>query len=147
MRSLFWRMFAAFWAVSVALIIAFAWSWTSTFESTKIPGLGVTRLQAAMDDQLLRTAHELDQGGVEDLHRWLAGTAGYGPGTLYVLDAQGRDLLGRDVPAGSRSASERQRTRELRASDGSVYQAVAIFEGTFLKRLIWGRPAACACAC
>ena len=142
MRSLFWRMFAAFWVVSVALIIAFAWSWTSTFESTKIPGLGVTRLQAAMDDQLLRTAHELDQGGVEDLHRWLAGTAGYGPGTLYVLDAQGRDLLGREVPAGSRSAAERQRTRQLRASDGSVYQAGAIFEGTFLKRLIWGRPAA-----
>jgi two-component system sensor histidine kinase CpxA len=143
MHSLFWRMFGAFWLVSVALIIAFAWSWTSTFESTKIPGLGVTRLQAALDDQLLRTAHELDQGGVEDLQRWLAGTAGYGPGTLYVLDAQGRDLLGREVPPrAARGASDRERTRELRASDGAAYQAVAVFEGTFLKRLIWGRPAA-----
>jgi two-component system sensor histidine kinase CpxA len=141
-RSLFWRMFAAFWLVSVALIIAFAWSWTSTFESTKIPGLGVTRLQAAMDDQLLRTAHELDQGGVEDLRRWLGSTSGYGPGTLYVLDAQGHDLLGRDVPESVRAPSERTRTRELRAADGTQYTAAAIFEGSFLKRLVWGRPAA-----
>jgi two-component system sensor histidine kinase CpxA len=59
-----------------------------------------------------------------------------------VLDAQGHDLLGRDVPMRARAASERVRTRELRASDGTVYQAIAVFEGTFLKRLIWGRPAA-----
>ena len=142
MRSLFWRMFAAFWLVSVALIVAFAWSWTSTFESTKIPGLGVTRLQAAMDDQLLRTAHELDQNGTDDLPHWLAGTAGYGPGTLYVLDAKGRDLLGRDVPARARAPSERARTRELRAADGTTYTAVAVFEGSFLRRLVWVRPTA-----
>src|SRR5689334_3993398 len=120
MRSLFWRMFAAFWLVSAALIVATAWSSSNYFESAKIPGLGITRLQAAMDDQLLRTAHELDQGGIDDLRRWLAGTAGYGPGTLYVLDAQGRDLLDRDVPARARAPSERARTRELRAPDGAA---------------------------
>ena len=111
MRSLFWRMFATFWLVSVALLVVLAWSTTSNFESAKIPGLGVSRLQAAMDDQLLHTAHELREAGVDGLRSWLRDTAGYGPGTIYVLDAQGRDLLGREVPpqaqAGRRSGAGR----------------------------------------
>ena len=142
MRSLFWRMFAAFWLVSVALIVALAWSTTSNFETAKIPGLGVTRLQAAMDDQLIHTAHELDQGGSDGLRRWLGGTTGYGPGTIYVLDAQRHDLLGREAPSPEQVASERARTRELRASDGARYLGVAVFEGSFLKRLVWRRPSA-----
>ncbi|MBS0439281.1 MAG: hypothetical protein JSS33_07745, partial [Proteobacteria bacterium] len=63
MRGLFWRIFAAFWAVSVALIVSLAWTTTAHFESAKIPGLGITRLQAAMDDQLLRTGIELHRHG------------------------------------------------------------------------------------
>ena len=142
MRRLFWRMFAAFWLVSVALIIAIAWSSTSNFESAKIPGLGITRLQAAMDDQLLHTAHELEQGGSDGLRRWLGETTAYGPGTIYVLDAQQHDLLGRSVPAQALAPSERARTRELRARDGTAYTAAAVFEGSFLKRLIWRKPTA-----
>ena len=142
MRRLFWRMFAAFWLVSVALIVAIAWSSTSNFESAKIPGLGITRLQAAMDDQLLHTAHELEQGDSDGLRRWLGDTSGYGPGTIYVLDAQQHELLGRSVPAQALTPSERARTRELRARDGTAYTAVAVFEGSFLKRLIWRKPTA-----
>lgn len=142
MRSLFWRMFAAFWLVSAALIIAIAWSSTSNFESAKIPGLGITRLQAAMDDQLLHTAHELEQGGSDGLRRWLGEMTAYGPGTLYVLDAQQHELLGRSVPAQALAPSERARTRQLRAPDGTPYTAAAVFEGSFLKRLIWRKPTA-----
>ena len=142
MRTLFWRMFAAFWLVSAVLIVAIAWSTTSNFESAKIPGLGVTRLQAAMDDQLLHTAHELDQSGADGLRRWLGEMIAYGPGTIYVLDAQQHDLLGRAVSAQALVPSERTRTRELRAGDGSAYTAVAVFEGSFLKRLVWRRPTA-----
>jgi two-component system sensor histidine kinase CpxA len=142
MRRLFWRMFGAFWLVSVALILALAWSTTSNFESAKIPGLGVTRLQAAMDDQLLHTAHELEQSGISGLRRWLNDTTNYGPGTIYVLDAQHRDLLGREVPAQALEPSDRARTRTLLAEDGNTYSGVAVFEGSFLKRLIWRRPTA-----
>ena len=143
MRSLFWRMFATFWLVSVALLVVLAWSTTSNFESAKIPGLGVSRLQAAMDDQLLHTAHELREAGVDGLRSWLRDTAGYGPGTIYVLDAQGRDLLGREVPPQAQDdASDRARTRELHAANGTIYRAAAVFEGSFLKRLIWRRPSA-----
>src|SRR5260221_7384338 len=135
-------MFAAFWLVSVALIVAIAWSSTSNFESAKIRGLGMTRLQAAMDDQLLHTGHELEQGGSDGLRRWLGDTSGYGPGTIYVLDAQQHELLGRNVPAQALTPSERARTRELHALDGTAYTAAAVFEGSFLKRLIWRKPTA-----
>ena len=43
MRGLFWRIFAAFWLVSVALIVSLSWTATAHFESAKIPGLGITR--------------------------------------------------------------------------------------------------------
>jgi len=142
MRTLFWRMFAAFWLVSAMLIVAIAWSSTSNFESAKIPGLGISRLQAAMDDQLLHTAHELEQSGVAGLRRWLGEMIAYGPGTIYVFDAQQHDLLGRPVPAQALAQSERTRTRELRAADGTAYTAAAVFEGSFLKRLVWRRPTA-----
>jgi two-component system sensor histidine kinase CpxA len=147
-RRLFWRIFAAFWLVSVTLILALAWTTTSTFETAKIPGLGVTRMQAAMDDQLIHTANELQQGGIDGLRRWLTDTAGYGPGTIYVLDAQGHDLLGREPPPEALAASagtatsERVRTRPLRTDDGRGWVGTAVFEGSFLKRLIWRRPSA-----
>jgi two-component system sensor histidine kinase CpxA len=142
MRTLFWRMFAAFWLVSALLIVAIAWSSTSNFESAKIPGLGITRLQAAMDDQLLHTAHELEQSGVAGLRRWLGEMSAYGPGAIYVFDAQQRDLLDRTVPVQALAPSERTRMRELRAPDGTTYTAAAVFEGSFLKRLVWRRPTA-----
>ena len=151
MRRLFWRIFAALWLVSVAMIVVLAWTTTSNFETEKIPGLGITRLQAAMDDQLFRTANELQAGGEVGLRQWLGGTAGYGPGNVYVLDANNRDLLGRDVPAQALAAAagnvaastpERVRTRTLQASNGHSYLGVAVFEGAFLKRLIYRRPSA-----
>lgn len=150
MRRLFWRIFAALWLVSVAVIVALAWTTTSNFESAKIPGLGITRLQASLDDQLFRTAHELHRAGPDELREWLAGSAGYGPGTVYVLDSSGHDLLDREVPAEALAAvdttntaahpSEHVRTRPLRTSDGHDYLGIAIFEGSFLRRLIYRRP-------
>lgn len=151
MRRLFWRIFAALWLVSVAMIFVLAWTATSNFESEKIPGLGITRMQAAMDDQLLRTAHELKNNDVAALRQWLGGTAGYGPGNVYVLDAGNQDLLGRDVPAqalaavagnASTSAPERVRTRTLKTADGQTYLAVAVFEGSFFRRMVYRRPSA-----
>jgi len=151
MRRLFWRIFAALWLVSVAMIFVLAWTATSNFETEKIPGLGITRLQAAMDDQLLRTAHELESSDVAALRQWLGGTAGYGPGNVYVLDANNQDLLGRDVPAQALAAlagnaaagtPERVRTRNLQAVDGHTYVAIAVFEGSFLRRMIYRRPSA-----
>ncbi len=75
MRRLFWRIFAAFWAATVIVLVSFAWIATSNFETEKIPGLGVTRLQAAMDDLLTRTSRELRHDGIEP-HQGLAAQRG-----------------------------------------------------------------------
>ncbi len=151
MRRLFWRIFAALWLVSVSVIVVLSWTTTSHFETSKIPGLGITRMQAAMDDQLVRTAIELRHRGVDGLRQWLASSAGYGPGALYVVDAQGRELLGRALPEQAQAAltaapdapvPERVRVRTIHTRDGPEYRAVAVFGGSFLTRLIWRRPAA-----
>ena len=150
MRRLFWRIFAAFWVATVTVLLAFAWITTTSFETEQIPGLGITRLQAAMDDQLLRTGIELHHHGIEGLRQWLQSSEGYGPGTIYVIDTQGRDLLGRALPDAARAAlnpapgsepPERVRIRPIRMREDPVeYRAVAVFGGSFLTRLIWRRP-------
>lgn len=149
MRRLFWRIFAALWLVSVIMIVVLAWTSTAHFENAKIPGLGITRLQAAMDDQLLRTGVEFRHHGVDGLRQWLQTSAGYGPGTLYVVDAQGHDLLDRNLPDAAREAlaaandaavPERVRLRTLRTrEEPAQYRALAVFGGSFLTRLVWQR--------
>ncbi|HEY6985245.1 MAG TPA: hypothetical protein VH375_04125, partial [Rhodanobacteraceae bacterium] len=78
MRRLFWRIFAAIWVATVVVLIAFAWITTSNFETEKIPGLGVTRLQALMDDTLSRTSRELRHEGEQATRKWLRSASDFG---------------------------------------------------------------------
>ena len=86
MRRLFWRIFAAFWVATVVVLVAFAWITTSNFETEKIPGLGITRLQAAMDDLLSRASRELRRDGEDETREWLQAAAGFGSIGIYVFD-------------------------------------------------------------
>jgi signal transduction histidine kinase len=162
MRRLFWRIFAAFWLATVVVLLAFAWITTSNFETEKIPGLGVTRLQAAMDDLLARTSRELRHEGEDDARKWLRDAANFGAIGIYVFDPAGNEMLGRSPPATIHDAAneaaaqaaqlpddgsllpshgaERMRARAIRTKDGRIYGAVATLEGTFFSRLISRRP-------
>lgn len=160
MRRLFWRIFAAFWFATVFVLVAFAWISTRTFENQEIPGLDITRLQAAMDDLLSRTARELRHGNDDDTRRWLRTAAGFGPISIYVFPSGQDDLLNRPASADVRAAglaaldaprptdgtrftiidSDRLRARPIRTRDGRSYAAVAVLEGNFLSRLISRRP-------
>ena len=165
MRRLFWRIFAAFWLATVVVLLAFAWITTSNFESEKIPGLGVTRLQALMDDLLSRTSRELRHDGEEATRKWLRNSVDFGPISIYVFGPDGAEMLGRETPDAVRAAArevadeavtlpddgslmpthgaERERSRAIRVKDGStfrIYGEVAVLEGTFLSRLISRRP-------
>jgi len=161
MRRLFWRIFAAFWVATVVVLVAFAWITTSNFETEKIPGLGITRLQAAMDDLISRASRELRREGEEETRQWLQAAAGFGSIGIYIFNPDGKEMLGRDPapairgiaadvaadaakatedgPPSTRDA-ERMRARAIRARDGNIYAAVATFEGSFLSRLISRRP-------
>lgn len=162
MRRLFWRIFAAFWVATVVVLVSFAWIATSNFETEKIPGLGVTRLQAAMDDLLTRTSRELRHDGVESTKEWLRNASDFGPIGIYVFAPNGREMLGRDASEAVRAASQevvdeaktlpddgslmpthagdRERARAIRVKDVGIYGSVAVLEGTFLSRLISRRP-------
>lgn len=166
MRRLFWRIFAAFWIATVVVLLAFAWITTSNFEKEKIPGLEITRLQAALDDLVGRTAHELRRGSEDDTREWLHRAAGFGPIGVYAFNADGHELLGRPASDVVRSAataalaalpadglvegarrgssvtlgSDRLRARATRTRDGRAYAVVATLEGSFFSRLLSRRP-------
>jgi two-component system sensor histidine kinase CpxA len=152
MRSLFWRIFALFWASSVVLIIAIAWITSNNFENEKIPGLGITRLESVLNEHLRNAAHTLRDGGIGALRSMLEQQLDFGRISLFVLDADKRDLLGREVPAEVIAATDnavadaqglsanRMRLRVLTAADGAKYTAIARFEGPTPLRLLYRHP-------
>jgi signal transduction histidine kinase len=161
MRRLFWRIFAAFWLATTLVLVAFAWIATSNFETEKIPGLEITRMQAAMEDVLSRTARVLRHDGEDATRQWLRSAAGFGPIGVYVFTAEGNEMLGRTTSEKVRTAAvaaleqgppepetrlptpgtERLSARAIRTREGRVYAAVAVREGGFVSRLLSRRPA------
>ena len=156
MRRLFWRLFAAFWLATVVVLLAFAWITANHFETERIPGLGITRLQANMDDLLARTSHALRHDGEGAARDWLRTAADFGPIRIFVFAPDGGELLGRTPSAKVRDAAMAVlpqagaapdvdgagtlRARAIRTGDGRTYTAVAVLEGTFLSRLLSRRP-------
>jgi two-component system sensor histidine kinase CpxA len=159
MRRLFWRLFAAFWAATVFVLLAFAWISTRHFESETIPGLGITRLQARMDDLLSRTGRVLRREGEDEMRSWLQGAPDFGPIGIYVFTSDGAEMLGRATSGTVHAAAlevlaqprlpesspatfgaERLRARTLRTREGHTYAAVAALESNLLSRLVLRRP-------
>jgi signal transduction histidine kinase len=152
MRQLFWRIFLLFWAASVVLIVAIAVITAYNFENERIPGLGITRLESVLNEHLRNAAHVLRDDGVAGLRNKLSQSLDFGRVSIYVLDADKHDLLGREVPANVMAATDgiddvqdlsgnRMRERVLIAPDGTRYTAVARFEGSPLVRGIYRRAA------
>lgn len=152
MRRLFWRIFALFWTATVILILAIAWITSDKFENEKIPGLDITRMDSSLNEQLRGAARALREGGVEALRRNLENGRQFVGMSVFVLDADNRDLLGRDVPESIIDAAahpvadeqglhaNRMRLRQLTGPDGLRYTAVARFEGSPLLRMLYRRP-------
>ena len=171
MRRLFWRIFAAIWLANVAIIVCVAWLTWSNFESEQIPGLGVTRLQAAMDDQLQRIARAGWRRGPRNpsahnapnengnppvdaddaLKRSLRVASSYGPVTFYAIDTAGGDFIGRTVPGGVLAAAradpaadppERMRKRTMTLRSGQQLTLVANADGSTFARVLYRRSSA-----
>lgn len=159
MQRLFWRIFGVLWIVMVLLLVVFAWVGTANFETEKIPGLGITRLQAALDDLLASTTRELRHEGEEATRQWLRSAADFGPAQVYVFSSDGSELLGREVSPGVRKAAtqvlasvreaapggdtystERLRARAVQTRSHGAYAMVAAREGSFIARLLSRRP-------
>ena len=168
MRRLFWRIFAAIWLANVAIIACVAWVTWANFESEQIPGLGVTRLQAAMDEQLQRIARAgwrrngrnsadlnvegrnptTQENNNEALERNLRVSSSYGPVTFYAIDATGNDVIGRAVPPEVLAASradpgslppENMRKRITTLRSGDRLTLVAHANGSTVERILYQR--------
>lgn len=90
---LFWKLFGAFWLTAVLIIAA------SIFASFRITD--VSRYELMVDsreaDALLREV--FDEEGIQGLRKWIQDSSNFMPGqTIYVVDEQGHDILGRQVP-------------------------------------------------
>ncbi|HEY8011683.1 MAG TPA: ATP-binding protein [Rudaea sp.] len=151
MRRLFWRIFALFWAANLVLIVAIAWSTSYTFENEKIPGLGITRLESVLNEQLRGAGHALRDNGVDGLRSVVQGAEQRGI-RMYLLDANHSDLLARPVPNGVMDSinhavedaqglhASRTRIRVLNLPNGEKYTGVAEYEYPPLLRMLYRRP-------
>lgn len=152
MRRLFWRIFALFWFATVVLILAIFWITSNNFENERLPGLDVTRMDFVLNDELRSSARALRDGGVDGLKRRITEMQALRGVSVFAIDASGQDLLGRDVPESVRDAighpvqdseglhAGRMRLRHLSTPDGSKFEAVAMFRGSSLVRMLYKRP-------
>ena len=153
MRRLFWYIFALFWAATVVLILSIAWITSNVFENEKLQGLELTRMDFVLNDELRSAARAFREGGVGGLRRRVEEMQSLRGVSLYALDADGRDVLDREVPATVADAAahpiqdseglhaNRMRLRKLVSSDGATQlTAVAAYRGSPLLRMLYRRP-------
>lgn len=142
MRSLLIRIFLAFWSIIIITIIAAAAIGFLYAERTRI-----TLENFDVGDAVLEASAALREDGREGLVNWLNSLPGPAEAIVYVVDAQGNDLLGRPLPSmvqrslgradtGLRRPPRfREDTRHVRparpftqivAADGQVYTVVLL---------------------
>lgn len=92
MPRLFWKLFAAFWLTTLAILAV------SIFASFR---LADRSLHDQLDPREADAAVQelLEQGGLDAAIRWLNGRESFAPGTtVYLVDRNGRDLAQRALP-------------------------------------------------
>jgi two-component system OmpR family sensor kinase len=113
MGRLFWKIFFAFWLSALAAAAATGTAVWLQHHPRSAADAELAQGPAAMLAGELASA-TLRHGGIEALREWLKETHRTQGPSLFVVDAQGRDLLGRPVPVQALA-----RARELAASDES----------------------------
>lgn len=93
MRSLLVRIFVSFWliigiTIGVAAVAGFYYAERVRDEMDNFE----------FDDTILEASSALSSGGHEGLAAWLRQAPGTRNVTIYVVDADGRDILGREIP-------------------------------------------------
>ena len=125
MGRLFWKIFIGFW---LALLVAAAGTGTAVWvqhraRDTAVPDIAVGQPQRIATDMAAAT---LQYGGKDALRQWMSDLQRRRPVPLFAVDEQGRDLLGREVPA---TALARARELVAGASDAQGVRLVAAPSG------------------
>src|SRR5580704_19435467 len=93
MHSLYWRIFLAFWvALALILVGTVTVAVNATAHRSERPWVQRGQLYA-------QAARAFESGGPEALKGWLKSLAEEPSGRTYVVDPDGREMLGRPLPA------------------------------------------------
>lgn len=101
MRTLFLRIFLAFWAAMVLVVIATAG--VTWYRFRMIWSIPIDRPQFAVEAE-----DQLQRNGLPGMRAWIRSSERCYPARqFYVIDSTGQDLLGRTLPLGYQSHVER----------------------------------------
>src|SRR5580658_7630399 len=93
MHSLYWRIFLAFWAaLALILVGTVTVAVNATSHRTERPWVQRGQLYA-------QAARAFETGGPEALRGWLKSVADEPLSRTYVVEPDGREMLGRPLPA------------------------------------------------
>jgi len=98
MNRLYWRIFVAFWLVIVMTIVVTV-AVGSLARRSDVADTRFAALSGALDALAEQAQGRLQAAGRPGLTRWLQDRHGAAPlQHLLIVDADGRDILGRPVP-------------------------------------------------
>lgn len=145
MHSLFWKIFLSFWGALILFALATLLS-MNLFLEHKRQEQGQVSPREYMRKLVDEARSAVDRDGVEGLRRWLARTDRNEVLPLLLLDAEGRDLLGRPVPEHLQARlarpprGDRERmlrmAAEIRTPEGGVYRLVPDVHSVTLARVL-----------
>lgn len=148
MRRLFWKLFLSFWAALVLFAVAVTIA-ASLYVDQMRRQEDAAPLYARYARYTAQAQAAVDARGLAGLRNWAKRVDAQELVPVLVLDAQGHDLLDRDVPARALShlrramrsaAASGERARPaIHLADGRTLWLVPDFQGVTLGRFI-GRP-------
>ena len=127
MGRLFWKVFLGFWLTTAIVIVATAIVLSLLVEQSE-PGRLRARQEARLETSAV-TAQLLLQREPEELVEWLEEQNEHGRNPLWLVDPDGRDILGRPIPPGLRRALRDGRLDRFGATvmapDGTAFRLFA----------------------
>jgi len=127
-RSLFWKIFLGFWLTLVVMSAAVGVV-VHLYQQARLADMADVANSPRAELAVASLATALEYGGPDEVAALVRQWPGRRPLRILVVDEQGRDLLGRPVPAGALAQARAQAAqpdagpgvRQARAPDGARY--------------------------
>ncbi|MEP0203228.1 MAG: ATP-binding protein [Halioglobus sp.] len=130
-NRLFFKAFLGFWLVSICILLA-GIAATRYFDLLPTDGGNRQGRPGPPPEYLVRLMYSLQNASDEELPALVDKTEARGNVTLYLLNRQGEEILGKDTPREARRAADQLKGRKRRASVESP-------QGRFLAHALYRR--------
>ncbi len=125
MPRLFWKLFFALWLSIMSFAVVVSWINQTVIQQHQLErsGHGFDLNQERVKDRLTR---DLNEGGEQRLRRSLRNLQRGTRDHIFVLDSDGRELLGRERGLEKlRHGRLRVSTKQMKAADGQIYTLIS----------------------